>query len=290
MRLSLDDCLKMALANNLDLVLVRKDPAIAEQNVESQQAAFDPLDQRWGDLPRVGQRGLQPLGHQSEHVDLRQHRGSPSSSASAATTVANFSMAQFDSSGPLFSFESGYSAGLDMTFNMPLLRGFGRTETTEQLQLARNNLEISREDLRRQAHQTLEIGRIGLLGSRRRRPGAGGGPGVPRPGQGPAGPQSQEGRGRHAGADRDHPGRGRRRLAGRGRHRRRGPSCSMPRTSSGACSPCRRATRCGTARSRRPTSRPSRRFEIDLDAVLARGVVLPTRSSSTPARRWPTTS
>ena len=43
LRMSLADCLRRALENNLDLVRARKDPLIAEQGVEAQKSPFDPI-------------------------------------------------------------------------------------------------------------------------------------------------------------------------------------------------------------------------------------------------------
>jgi outer membrane protein TolC len=153
--LSLDQALRLALENNLDLVSARMDPEIAQLGVDVERANFDP-----------------GLGAGLDHAESKQEISNLFSLNESENDSANVSWAQnlnfgadyrvvLDTgrnaaSGPLVTTDTTYGAGLDLTFNMPLLRGFGRETTQESLLLARSSHAASREDLRREAQRVLE--------------------------------------------------------------------------------------------------------------------------------------
>jgi outer membrane protein TolC len=152
--LSLNDALAGALENNLDFVLSRKDPEIAEQSVEVQAAEFDPT------------LTATPTYRKSVDEPFNPSNVNESESLAVSTTWSeklkfgadysvDFSASKFDASAPIFRIDSAYSSSVTLGLNVPLLRGRGREATTEALVIARSNLEMSREDLRREAHETL---------------------------------------------------------------------------------------------------------------------------------------
>ena len=55
-----------------------------------------------------------------------------------------FGMNRFEQTGPNVFVPLQYTSGFNVVFNMPILKGFGTTVTTENLVLARNNYNISR--------------------------------------------------------------------------------------------------------------------------------------------------
>lgn len=154
-RLSLDECLNMALDNNLDLVSARFGPELSEERVTVQDAAFD-----------LGfQANLNPTGFKRRASTRFQASGSGETISASAGVQQSLKMggtysANLTSSretGSNTTFEPFYNAGLDLTWDQPLLAGRGRDVTTEALVLARNDLDISREDLRVQVHSTMEL-------------------------------------------------------------------------------------------------------------------------------------
>jgi len=161
MAISLHEALGIALDNNLDLVSAKMDPAISGEQIGVQDGGFDPVftsavgASAFKTKPFLGTttftvpgrgRGyfwnnsiFQPfkIGG-SLDVELRTNRRT-----GAGTNFGVIDGTSWDST-------------LDMEFNMPLLRGRGTVATAEALLLARGDLEISREELRRQAEVTLE--------------------------------------------------------------------------------------------------------------------------------------
>lgn len=173
-RMSLKDCLATALENNLDLRTARLDPESALENVTFQKAAFDPL-----------------LGAQAAYNDSKTKYTTELNNGGPATTTdsdnsdsnltANASLAQRlnfgadytvrlngrdgSSSGDTFDPSTGFftratqdpkSWGVGVTFNLPLLKGFGKEVNTEGILLAKNDLRISNEELRRRAEVTVK--------------------------------------------------------------------------------------------------------------------------------------
>lgn len=152
--LSLDQALRMALANNLDLVSARINPSVAEQQVVFQQATFDPVVELAASRSETSRQPIDPTQPQdrtvtdfSATVNQQLKFGGR---ASGALFVSENDAPGFNLINPR------YDAGLTLAFDMPLLGGRGREVTTEALLLARRELEISWGDLQQQAALTLE--------------------------------------------------------------------------------------------------------------------------------------
>ena len=153
--LSLDECLRMALANNLQLVSATYGPEFALQDIETQKAAFD--------------AGLESAYTHSESQSATTQLSSVTGNKQDRVTVgvaqlldfgasynAGFGITKADQTGPNVVAPTQYYSGVDLTFNMPLLKGLGSETATEALVLARNNLDISRAELERQAELIME--------------------------------------------------------------------------------------------------------------------------------------
>jgi outer membrane protein TolC len=153
--LSLAQCLRIALDNNLDLVSARKDPEVSAHNVSVEQARFD-ITLTAGASRFESEEEITSLSDLNERTSDGASVGIGRTLEFGADYGVTLQAARNELSGPLVGVPASYGANLELSFNVPLLRGFGRTPTTERLQLARGNLEISREELRRRAHATLE--------------------------------------------------------------------------------------------------------------------------------------
>jgi outer membrane protein TolC len=171
-RLSLAECLDAALTNNLDLVSARLDPAIAEQQIEQTMAPFDGAvdagasynDSDGDETIRDNVSLIQDTGKSESEVlngdvsfnHLLQYGGSyslrydlgdvdfASTSVQAATGFLTRSIFEQE------------TEGFTLSYDMPLLNGFGKEVNTINILLARSGLETSREDLRLQAMQTVQ--------------------------------------------------------------------------------------------------------------------------------------
>jgi len=153
--LTLDQCLRAALDNNLSLVSARKDPAVSEQNVVAEDAAYD-----YGTFAEVDhselQQELSNLFSLNSRTSDSLSIGYDKSLRFGGNYTISLDMSNSDASGPLVTTPSSYDAQLAMSLNLPMLRGFGKQFQTLNLELARGNLEISREQLRGTAEGTMK--------------------------------------------------------------------------------------------------------------------------------------
>jgi outer membrane protein TolC len=171
LRLSLADALRTALENNLDLVSARKDPGIADQGVEVQKAKFDPLLGASASFDRSNFD--ETFSSPTERVSDTSHTVNPTLGVSFGQLLKfgghydlKFTALRTDPSQALnydertgfFSFGDALydQRGLGLTYEMPLLRGFGKEVNTVNLLLAKSNVGITDQQLRQQAESTLK--------------------------------------------------------------------------------------------------------------------------------------
>jgi outer membrane protein TolC len=153
-RMSLNDSLAKALDHNLDLAIVKKDPEIAYQNVLFQKAKFDPS---FGAEVKHSESKSEPSqvfqSSQSKTDDLSA--GFSGLLNFGASWTAGIASNRDDSNSSFKSYNPSYTTGVALSFTMPFLRGLGKEATTAGLVISKRNLEISHEELRRQATSTL---------------------------------------------------------------------------------------------------------------------------------------
>ena len=180
--LSLEEALSTALANNLELVAAKKDPLIAEQQIQVNRAPFDGVleaesgyTERDDDSARNGTSQTDfvspvvPDEFTSFTADFPLATDGTSASATYlhllnfgfrysleyAFNDTNFSQTTIQLASLSSQSSADTVSGLTLGFQMPLLRGFGKEVNMINLTLARSGLDISREDLRLSAMQTL---------------------------------------------------------------------------------------------------------------------------------------
>ncbi len=172
-RYSLADCLRIALRNNLDLVIARKDPEIAARQIEAQDARFDGA---------IAASATYSDG--SEDSTIVDNTGAV---GNAAGTAANDALTAKVSWAQTLEYGASYSATLNandsssssrevnqfigifqdssvdrngqfvtLHYEMPLLSGFGREVNTVDVLLARSSLDVSRQELRLGAMRTMK--------------------------------------------------------------------------------------------------------------------------------------
>jgi outer membrane protein len=154
--LSLEDALRIALKNNLDLVSAKYAPELAEQNVNTQLSVYDAGFQTFWDRSQREQPATQlstVTGSETDQINI----GVAQNLRMGADYQVGFASTRSLQTGPNVTAPGSYFSGLFLQMNLPLLNGFGEKVTTEQLVLARNDLEISRTDLEQQAETTMEI-------------------------------------------------------------------------------------------------------------------------------------
>jgi outer membrane protein len=153
-RMSLSECLSAALERNLDLEIARRDPEIAYQNVLFQKAAFDALFSASGSHNDTKQEPSQVFTGRDNKQDNLNATFSGLFNF-GATWSAGLATSRYDTDSLGALYNPSYNSGLALGFNLPLLKNFGKETTTAQLVISKRNLEISHEELRRQATTTL---------------------------------------------------------------------------------------------------------------------------------------
>ncbi len=152
--LSLDQCLRLALESNLDLVSARYDPSVSLLRIDVQDGAFD----------------INAFATAERNAYKRERRTQFETAGAGDTNRilggirqdlkygADYSV-QLDytqENGANVLFEPYYQAVVTAQFNQPLLNGLGREDRAEQFLIAKNNEMASREELRRQTELTLQ--------------------------------------------------------------------------------------------------------------------------------------
>jgi outer membrane protein TolC len=181
--LGLENALKLALENNLDLVSARKDPVIAAEQIGSGKSVFDPLFSADlttadtsvdSDIDRVLTQPFlpPPLDVQTFQTDGTDDRERLTGNLNwsqklsfGADYEVRLNLVDFDleaisiqpATGDLQSTLIEQETDiLTLTYTMPLLKGFGTEVNRVDVLLAQSNLAISKEDLRLQAIQTIK--------------------------------------------------------------------------------------------------------------------------------------
>ena len=153
-RMGLSECLSRALEQNLDLEIAKRDPQIAYQTVLFQEAVFDPLFAAGATHNETKQEPSQVYtGRNNKQDNLNATFSGLLNFGATWSAGLNTSRYDTDSLGALYN--PSYNSGLALGFMLPLLKNFGKETTTAQLVISKRSLEISHEELRRQATTTL---------------------------------------------------------------------------------------------------------------------------------------
>jgi outer membrane protein TolC len=180
-RLSLDQCRKIALENNLSLVSEMKSPEISAAEIDVAEAPFDPTLGASGDFTRseVDQKidaiGVDPgtgdiivtgttKGEQTADVwnagITFSHLLAFGGTYTAEYNIGDIDFAGLDvQRGTNFITDSIFTQrtdGMILSYQMPLLQGFGTEVNKELVLLAQGNLDLSNEELRRIAIETIQ--------------------------------------------------------------------------------------------------------------------------------------
>jgi len=164
--MSLSECLTQALENNLDLAIAKKDPEIAWNDVLFQKAAFDPVfgsNAKYTQDKQDVQTLFQPTPTGTQTVFVAPTYKTIEISATLASrfnfggTLDAVLWSNRTDSVPAYArqYSPSYASYLALRFTLPLLKGFGREVNEYQILVAKQNLSISHEELRRKAVDTI---------------------------------------------------------------------------------------------------------------------------------------
>lgn len=171
-RMSLAEALRKALENNLDLVIARKDPSIAEHRIALAQSKFDGVlgaSVRYDDssedstitdnIRGTSDPGTADSDQVSASASWQKLLGFGGSYSLTLTgTNRNSSSRQVSQFTGFFS-DTSFDArqeGVALHYEMPLLKGLGREATQVDVLLASGQLEVSTHDLKLAAMRTVK--------------------------------------------------------------------------------------------------------------------------------------
>jgi outer membrane protein len=178
--MSLSECLKIGLEHNLGLAILKQNPKIAEQNVTFQKAAFDPIlgagashkaarstttnttTQLNPPLPAASTSESAKTITDSLSVNLQQRLnfGATYQVWASGNTAPGNSGEVFIPQFPIryaFDNQRPYGWAYGFTFDLPLLRGFGKTVNEASIMIATHDLNISNNELRRQSELMVQL-------------------------------------------------------------------------------------------------------------------------------------
>jgi len=151
-RLSLQDCISLALKSNLDINIQRINPQIRDALLTSAKGDFDP-SLSFG--PRIYRSNdpSYPESGRGNGQDLAIAFSDPI--ITGGEYGISFNTSRFDRSSPGASINPSYGTGLTFSITQPLLKGFGVDVNKSYIYIAKNNKDISISLLKWQLIRTL---------------------------------------------------------------------------------------------------------------------------------------
>lgn len=157
--ITLEDAIRVALENNIDLRAVSYGPAISEQALIAADAAFDWLfftGVEWQSIDqpqRLRIVGTTPVGAISQvNESVAWTTGVRKPLRTGGSFDASFNLTYLNDATPFSQVSPDPSrlATIDLGLNQPLLRGFGRDAAEAEIRLAENQTQRAAQDTRRQ--------------------------------------------------------------------------------------------------------------------------------------------
>lgn len=157
-RMSLEDCIQVALAQNTDIQIAALDPLIADADIKAARGEFDPVAQMNGvytqaEISLSAQQivfgGITAIRSYTTNLDAqvggKLHTGT-------IWAVAGTMEKSEDTFG---NFIEEFNTQMTMTLTQPLLRGFGIKYNRVRIKAAQNNRLVSEQQLRLTAMNTV---------------------------------------------------------------------------------------------------------------------------------------
>lgn len=146
LQLSLDEAVKRALENNVDIAVERFNPELSGQSVRSALGYYDPALTARLSRTSADQKGTSALsgGDATTQKTTVWNLGATAPlQPSGGTFSLDFSNRRTFSTDTITGYNPLFSSGLTLSLNQPLLRNFRIDAPRQQLRIARKNREIS---------------------------------------------------------------------------------------------------------------------------------------------------
>lgn len=158
LNLSIEDAVNVALENNRDIQIQKKDVEIAEGEVTTQEGVFDPVF-NIGSFYRDGETPTTNTFIPSGTVNQTDFNAGANIEGNLPTgtyyDILNFSMNRTDTDSPLQDLSPSLETDLSFTVGQELLRNFGMDINRTFIITAERSSEISDKELERNVSNTL---------------------------------------------------------------------------------------------------------------------------------------
>jgi len=157
-RLSLEDCIEIALRNNPDIIIAAFEPYKADQDVLSARGEFDPqLSADWQliDSSQAASQQTAAFGGVTSIESLRRTFNASLAGRIVSGTQYNFSITYNREQSTFGNFVTEFDAFANFTLTQPLLRGFGPKVNLVRVRTAKNAKRITERQLELQVLTTV---------------------------------------------------------------------------------------------------------------------------------------
>lgn len=149
------EAIEMALRNNLDVQVERHSPLIAEWSLEQSKSVYDPstfFNFNW-DRQRTPTTSALQGGDSLTEILTIYESGYRQDFSTGTSLELNLTGSRNRTTNFFASLNPAISSGFEVLFRQNLLEGFGRIGADYQIEISRNNLDISQEAFRNQTSQ-----------------------------------------------------------------------------------------------------------------------------------------
>lgn len=158
MRLTLDEAVRLALERNLGLDVIRYDRQVARLRIDQAMGIYD--------LSMFGgvssSHDESPAASNLDGADVQEQDregfsfGVGQLFPTGGSGSVNWVNGRFETNSQFAILNPSFSSGLDLTFEQPLLKGFGRSATEYGIEIARNSDQIAGQLFLQQVISTLQ--------------------------------------------------------------------------------------------------------------------------------------
>jgi len=151
------EAIEMALRNNLNIQVERHLPLIAEWSLEQSRAVYDPstfFNFNW-DRQRTPTTSALQGGDSLTEIFTTYESGYRQDFSTGTSFEFNVTGSRNRTTNFFASLNPAIASGFEILFRQNLLEGFGRIGADYQIEISRNNLDISQEAFRNQVSQII---------------------------------------------------------------------------------------------------------------------------------------
>jgi outer membrane protein TolC len=162
-KLSINECIKLALEKNLEIKIAKLNPEIQDYEIISAKSDFDPLirvEVQNQDEERKPVTFLSGVGWKRDYKNLSQEKIEYDVNiAKKLITGGTFSLSLLNSNmrtNSIFAFyDETYTNDIVFSLKQPLLKNFGKNNTLYHIKINKNNLKVTQSQLKQKIMEVI---------------------------------------------------------------------------------------------------------------------------------------